>query len=672
MSHPDPNCRGDGGAQRSKRGSWHWGRVVAVATGVMASALALEAPASLLAQQPAGPGLIVNTVAGGGTAPGVDGGDPLAMALSRPEDIATGPDGSVYLADSFGHRVWRVTPDGVLSAVAGTGQPGYSGDDGPAVRAQLNHPEGLAVGQDGSVYIGDTVNRRVRRVAPDGTITTVAGTGQRGYDWRPGPAVESHLSDPHDLAVAPDGTLYLVDEQGGEVRAVTPDGTLRTLELYLNPFGVAVGADGALYVSDGTTHQVWQVGRDGGSQAVVAGTGEPGDSGDGGPASQAQLNRPEGLAVDGDGALYIADRDNHRVRRVDADGTISTVAGTGEPGVSGDGVPATDAVLDQPHQVAVGVEGVLLTDLGSARVRVLVAVEAPPATSTTAPTTSTTTSSTTTSSTTSTSTTTTEPPTTSSTTTEPPPSTTVPTTSTSTTSTTTEPPTTSTTVPTTSTTSTTSSSTTTSVPTTTTTAPPPAPPPPSAPPPPGDTTSTAPPTTTTTAAPPSGTTSTVSLPSPGTTSAPTTTAPTDDASSDPNRRGGPAADDGGRGADDDQGAPGPGERTSPAGQGSESAVDSGAPGSRRTTTTTSAADDARSGNDPDGQDDGDGGQAREESNRGGGGEVSAPELGDQDEESSSLFTFNLSRTAALVLVVGAAGIAAVALGIWMDRRFPTS
>ena len=193
-------------------------------------------------------------------------------------DIAVTGTDTVYIADSYHHRVWKVTPDGIITTFAGTGHHGVSGDGGSATHATLSLPSGVAVADDGTVYIADLFNHRVRSVSPDGTIATLAGTGNNGVSIGQrgdgGPATAAQLGWPYDVAVDGTGTVYIADEINHRVRKVTPDGII----------------------------------------ATIAGTGTAGDRGDGGPATAAQLNQPSAVAVASDGTLYIADRGNNRVR----------------------------------------------------------------------------------------------------------------------------------------------------------------------------------------------------------------------------------------------------------------------------------------------------------------------------------------------------------------------
>ncbi len=330
----------------------------------------------------------IATVAGGGSGNGCLLPCPATQAATpQVGAVAVGADGSLYIAH-HSHRVDRVRPDGVITRFAGTGLFGFSGDGGPATSAQLDRPEGVAVGPDGSVYIADTWNNRVRRVSPDGIITTIAGGGASVANDVP--ATESQLR-PEDIAIGPDGVLYIVDSQTNTVRGIGPDGIIRRVAGGgTNPLGdggpardiafaffvkgIAVAPDGSLYIADTGRHRVWRVGPDGLIRRV-AGTGTQGGSGDGGPALQATISFPFSIAVAPDGGFYILERVGvegraGRIRRVSPDGIITTVAGTETVGFSGDlGVPAL-AEFNHPEHIAVDQEGrLLIADFANHRVR---------------------------------------------------------------------------------------------------------------------------------------------------------------------------------------------------------------------------------------------------------------------------------------------------------------
>jgi DNA-binding beta-propeller fold protein YncE len=299
-----------------------------------------------------------------------------------------GPDGTVYISDTFNHRVRRVDSGGAVTTLVGTGQAAYSGDGGPAGAATLHWPHGLAVDPAGAaLYIADSANHRIRRVdLAAGTITTVAGGPAAGFAGDGGPATAALLQDPKGVWVAPSGEIYIADSGNERIRRIDSSGTITTVAgtgatgfagdggpalaaQFDGPRAVAGDTAGNLYVADDNNHRVRRIDPSG-MITTVAGTGTGGFAGDGGPAAGAQLDHPRGVAVDGRGAVFVADSMNHRIRMIDPEGRISTVAGCGRQGFGGDGGPATTARLFEPRGVATDTTGHLfVADTYNDRVR---------------------------------------------------------------------------------------------------------------------------------------------------------------------------------------------------------------------------------------------------------------------------------------------------------------
>jgi hypothetical protein len=298
-----------------------------------------------------------------------DGGPATAAALNDPSGVAVMPDGGYLIADAGNDRVRRVFPDGTIRTVAGSGSYGSSGDGGPATAASLQAPIGVAALPDGGFLIADAAAARVRRVSATGIITTAAGTGTRGISGDGGPATAAEIYDPQGVTAMPDGGFLIADGDyvvrrvsltgiittvaGTGTPGFSGDGGPATAAQLTNPNAVAVSADGGFLIADSGNRRIRQVSPTG-IITTVAGTGVQGSSGDGGAATAAQLNNPTGVATTPDGGFLIADWFGNRVRWVSPTGVMTTVAGTGSPSVftDGDGGPATAANLTMPYAVA--------------------------------------------------------------------------------------------------------------------------------------------------------------------------------------------------------------------------------------------------------------------------------------------------------------------------------
>jgi sugar lactone lactonase YvrE len=423
-----------------------------------------------------GPSGVIRTVAGGGTSRGnTDGMAATAVSLLAPSGIAVDPKNNLYISEGIiGGQIRRVSPDGVITTIAGGGDLGLQADGGSARQARLLAPGALALDRDGNLYVCEQARACVRKVAPDGKITTFAGTGVPGYSGDGGQASKAQLVAPTGLAVDGSGNLFILDAGTGSwnIRVVSPDGVIRTslnaypgfpngialdprgnlwmagsfnnsrigivqrgvplwvigdafstpdglaaLEsLVYNPWGVTVDQsglvylterlggrirvidrrgvmltldvdpslvssggfspsaivadrDGNLWIGDQAQRRVLRINRADGVIRTVAGNGQTGSSGDGGPALDAQLGSLDWMAVDSDGALFLTSAINNTVRKVGIDGRITTVAGNGQRGFSGDGGPAVSAQL-APSSIAVDQEGNLyIADALNRRIR---------------------------------------------------------------------------------------------------------------------------------------------------------------------------------------------------------------------------------------------------------------------------------------------------------------
>lgn len=313
------------------------------------------------------------------------------IALPAGEQVIAGTidaAGNLYYR-SGDNRIHKFTPGSASSiVVAGaSGNPGYNGDGIPATQALLNGPQGIAVDSAGDIFISDTGNNRVRKVDTNGIITTLAGNGQAGYSGDRGPSVTASLNFPDSIGVDLNGDIIIGDSNNFRLRQVGADGTIRTIvgngSLYCGsgvpavtagiegPHAVLADRQGDVLFSDDLNNRIREI-SPGGIITTIAGNGSYWFAGDGGPATQAGIGYPEGLAIDAPGNIYVVDNSNNRIRKIDTSGTITTIAGVGNSACSfgGDGGPATLAQLCYPDSVAVDASGsVYFTDGGNARVR---------------------------------------------------------------------------------------------------------------------------------------------------------------------------------------------------------------------------------------------------------------------------------------------------------------
>lgn len=334
----------------------------------------------------------ISTIAGTGTQGFAgDGGPAKSAQVDNPYGIVRGPDGALWFCEYTGQRIRRIAPDGTLTTIAGTGAKGYTGDNGPADKATFNLPHELRFDKDGNIFIADMSNHAIRRIdAKTKIITTFAGTGTRGYTGDNGPADKATLNSPHSIQFGPDGSLYICDISNNVIRRVdmttkvistfsgtgragaTPDGAPIKGTPLREPRTLDFDKAGNLWLATRAGNQVFKFDLKAGTIHHIAGTGQTGFTGNGGPAKAATLSGPKGLAIDAAGNVWLADTESHSVRMINAKtGNLELIAGTGTLGNGPDGDPLKCA-LNRLHGIYVDTDGsILIGDSEAHRVRIL-------------------------------------------------------------------------------------------------------------------------------------------------------------------------------------------------------------------------------------------------------------------------------------------------------------
>jgi len=320
-----------------------------------------------------------------------DGGPALKAELDNPFGVVRGPDGDLWFCEYTGQRIRKITRDGRVETIAGTGEVGYGGDGGPANLATFNRPHEIRFDAAGDLYVVDMLNHVVRKITmKTGVISTVAGNGQAGYSGDDGPAVKAELAQPHSIQFSPDGDLFICDIKNHVIRKVdrksgtistfagtgkpgpTPDGAAIRGTPLNGPRSIDFDAQGNLWLATREGNQVFRMDLSSGLISHIAGTGKKGFTGNGGPAKEATLSGPKGLAIDAEGNVWLADTESHSVRRIDVKtGTLELVAGTGEKGDGADGDPL-QCELARLHGIFADADGAIyIGDSEAHKVRVI-------------------------------------------------------------------------------------------------------------------------------------------------------------------------------------------------------------------------------------------------------------------------------------------------------------
>jgi len=314
--------------------------------------------------------------------------DPMGLAQDRLGNVYIGDrgGGGLDIARSAGRVIWRVDRNGMAHIIAGTGRRGVASTGGSALESSFGSPESVCVDILGRVYVADAYNHVVVRIEPDGRLTRFAGTGRPGSAGDGSPASQAELNQPYDVSVGRSGDLFIADFGNQRIRKVTSDGLIQTVAgtgepgydgdggpatraRLRGPYGVFAEPSGGFLIGDSFNNVIRRV-DDRGIIHTLAGNGRQGYAGDGGPAREAMLNAPQSIYIDGSGRIYIGDEHNHALRVMDTNRVISRFAGTGIPGFSPDGTPAAEARLNDPENLlSVAYGSILFTEAKNHRVR---------------------------------------------------------------------------------------------------------------------------------------------------------------------------------------------------------------------------------------------------------------------------------------------------------------
>lgn len=336
-------------------------------------------------------GQIITTVVGGGNCGSTycgDGGLAINAEISNPLGIIFDVTGNLFICDYSNNKIRKVDTNGIISKIAGNGNygycnGGYSGDGGQAINAKISLPEGIALDAKGNIYIADWCNNRVRKIDSLGIITTIAGNGIQGFSGDGGPATAAKIIGPDFVVLDKFGNIYISDTC--HLRKIDTSGIITTIAgtggygyagdggpaisaKMANPGGLAIDSSGNFFISEINTNHIRKIDT-AGIITTIAGTGVQGYSGDGGPAIYAELNQPVHLVVDDYGNIYFSDAQNNCIRKIDKSGIITTVVGNGIAGFSGDGGLATLAKLKNPYGIAIYKSDLYFADLYNNRIR---------------------------------------------------------------------------------------------------------------------------------------------------------------------------------------------------------------------------------------------------------------------------------------------------------------